>query len=118
EVRNRLVATRDWAEAALVDASHEGLRDRDDIYLEADALAEPFRLCYRSLVAAGDEVIANGRLADLLRRVATFGVALARLDVRQESNRHTAVLAAITVARGVGSYAEWDETRRVEFLVG
>jgi phosphoenolpyruvate carboxylase len=121
EVRNRLVATRDWAEAALREdgrASHEGLRDRDDIYLEAEALAEPLRLCYRSLVATGDEVIANGRLADLLRRVATFGVTLARLDLRQESDRHTAALAAITVARGLGSYAEWDEARRVEFLVG
>jgi len=118
EVRNRLAATRDWAEAALVDASHEGLRYRDDIYLEAEALAEPLRLCYRSLVAAGDEVIANGRLADLLRRVATFGVALARLDIRQESDRHTAALAAITVARGLGSYAEWDEQRRIDFLIG
>ena len=118
EVRNRLVATRDWAEAALVDASHEGLRYRDDIYLEAEALAEPLRLCYRSLVAAGDEVIANGRLADVLRRVATFGVALVRLDIRQESDRHTAALAAITVARGLGSYAEWDEQRRIDFLIG
>jgi phosphoenolpyruvate carboxylase len=121
EVRNRLVATRDWAEAALREdggASHEGLRHTDDIYLEAEALAEPLRLCYRSLVATGDEVIAHGRLADLLRRVATFGVTLARLDIRQESDRHTAALAAITVARGLGPYAEWDEARRVEFLVG
>ena len=120
-VRNRLVATRDWAEAALREdgrTSHEGLRDRDEIYLEAEALADPLRLCYRSLVATGDEVIANGRLADLLRRVATFGVTLARLDIRQESDRHTAALAAITVARDLGSYAEWDEARRVDFLVG
>ena len=117
EVRNRLVATRDWAEASLRDgASHEGSR-HDDIYLEAEALGEPLRLCYRSLVATGDEVIANGRLADLLRRVATFGVTLARLDIRQDSDRHTAALAAVTVARGLGSYAEWDEQRRVDFLV-
>src|SRR5262245_41553405 len=120
EVRNRLVATRDWAEAALREdahTSHEGVRERDEIYLEAEALAEPLRLCYRSLVATGDEVIANGRLADLLRRVATFGVTLARLDIRQESDRHTRVLAAMTVALGLGSYSEWDEARRIEFLV-
>ena len=120
EVRNRLAATRDWTEAALREnsaASHEGLRS-PDIYLEAEPLAEPLRLCYRSLVATGDEVIANGRLADLLRRVATFGVTLARLDIRQESDRHTAALAAITVARGLGSYAEWNEDRRLSFLVG
>src|SRR5262245_52544677 len=121
EVRNRLVATRDWAEEALGEdgrTSHEGVRERDEIYLKAESLAEPLRLCDRSLVATGDEVIANGRLADLLRRVAAFGVTLARLDIRQESDRHTAALAAITVARGLGSYAEWDEARRVEFLVG
>ena len=114
EVRNRLVATRDWTEAAL----REDLSPPAEVCLEAEALLDPLRLCYRSLVGTGDEVIANGRLADLLRRVATFGVTLARLDIRQESDRHTAALAAITVARGLGSYAEWDEQRRVDFLVG
>src|SRR4029079_7434379 len=88
------------------------------IYLQADALAAPLQLCYRSLVQTGDEVIANGRLADVWRRVATFGVTLARLDIRQESDKHTAALAAITTARGLGSYAEWEEARRIEFLVG
>jgi len=120
DVRNRLAATREWTEAALREdggASDEDLR-YGDVYLEAEALAEPLRLCYRSLVATGNEVIANGRLADLLRRVATFGVTLARLDIRQESDRHTAALAAITIARGLGAYAEWDEARRIEFLVG
>jgi phosphoenolpyruvate carboxylase len=114
EVRNRLVATREWTEAAL----RADVSPSNEVYLEAEALAEPLRLCYRSLVATGDEVIANGRLANLLRRVATFGVTLARLDIRQESDRHTAALAAITIARGLGSYAEWEEPRRIEFLVG
>jgi phosphoenolpyruvate carboxylase len=113
EVRTRLLATREWAETAL----GADVPPPDDVYLEAAALAEPLRLCHRSLIATGDEVIASGRLADLLRRVATFGVTLARLDIRQESDRHTAALAAITSARGLGSYAEWDEARRIEFLV-
>jgi phosphoenolpyruvate carboxylase len=113
EVRDRLVATREWTEAAL----RENVPPSDEVYLEAEALAEPLRLCHRSLVATGDEVIANGRLASLLRRVATFGLTLARLDIRQESDRHTAALAAVTAARGLGSYAEWDEVRRLEFLV-
>ena len=115
EVRTRLVATRDWVEAAL----GEDVPPSGDVYLETEALAEPLRVCYRSLVAVGDEVIANGRLADLLRRVSTFGVTLARLDIRQESDRHSAALAAMTMARGLGSVREeWDEARRVEFLVG
>ena len=112
-VRTRLLATREWLEAAL----REDVAPNADVYLEADALADPLRLCYRSLVATGDEVIANGRLADVLRRVATFGVTLARLDIRQESDRHTAALTAITSARGLGSYVDWDEPKRIEFLV-
>jgi phosphoenolpyruvate carboxylase len=114
DVRRRLLATREWVEAAL----REDVPPADAVYLEAQTLAEPLRLCYRSLVATGDEVIANGRLADLLRRVATFGLTLARLDLRQESDRHTQALAVITSARGIGSYVEWDEARRLEFLVG
>ena len=113
EVRARLLATREWAETAL----RADVPAPDDVYLEAETFAEPLRLCHRSLIATGDEVIASGRLSDLLRRVATFGVTLARLDIRQESDRHTAVVAAITSARGLGSYAEWDEARRIEFLV-
>ena len=113
DVRARLLATREWVELAL----REDISPADTVYLEAESLAEPLRLCYRSLVATGDDVIANGRLADLLRRVATFGLTLARLDVRQESDRHTQALAAITSARGLGSYGEWDEPRRLEFLV-
>ena len=85
--------------------------------LEAEALAEPLRLCYESLVATGDAIIADGRLADVLRRVAAFGVVLARLDIRQEARRHAEALDAITRALGVGSYAEWDEAARLDFLV-
>ncbi|HXD20883.1 MAG TPA: phosphoenolpyruvate carboxylase [Vicinamibacterales bacterium] len=114
DVRTRLLATRDWVEAAL----GKDIPPPDEAYLEADAFAEPLRLCHRSLAAAGDEVIAGGRLADLLRRVATFGLTLARLDIRQESDRHAETLAAITRARGIGSYSDWDEARRVEFLAG
>jgi phosphoenolpyruvate carboxylase len=114
QVRNRLVATREWIESSL----NDDVAPPDDVYVKAGELGEPLWHCYRSLVAMGDDVIANGRLADLLRRVATFGVTLARLDIRQESDRHTEALEAITTARGLGSYAEWDEPRRIEFLAG
>ena len=62
-------------------------------------------------------LIAGGRLTDVLRRVATFGVTLATIDIRQASDRHTEALDAITRALGLGSYAEWDESKRLEFLV-
>jgi phosphoenolpyruvate carboxylase len=82
-----------------------------------DDLAADLRLCHRSLEATGQRLIADGRLTDVLRRVAAFGVTLARLDVRQDSARHTEALTAITSALGLGSYADWDEAARLAFLL-
>ena len=49
-------------------------RCRSDCALVTDDdLAEPLRLCDRSLRAVGNDLIADGRLADVLRRVAAFG---------------------------------------------
>ncbi|KAI3917668.1 hypothetical protein MKW98_021430 [Papaver atlanticum] len=50
--------------------------------------------------------IADGSLLDFLRQVSTFGLSLVRLDVRQESDRHTDVMDAITNHLGIGSYRE------------
>jgi phosphoenolpyruvate carboxylase len=79
-------------------------------------LFEPLELCDRSLVATGQELVAAGRLSDVLRRVATFGQTLVRLDIRQHAERHVQALDAVTRHLGTGSYAEWNEDRRVTFL--
>ena len=79
--------------------------------------AEPLRLCYRSLCETNNGVIARGRLADVLRRVAAFGVTLVRLDVRQEAERHTEAIDAISRHLGLGSYESWSEERRIDFLL-
>jgi phosphoenolpyruvate carboxylase len=60
--------------------------------------------------------IADGALVDTIRRVASFGVVLMPLDVRQESTRHTEALDAITKYLGIGSYAQWDEKTRRNWL--
>jgi phosphoenolpyruvate carboxylase len=77
---------------------------------------EPLLLCHRSLQDTGNGIIADGRLTDVLRRFAAFGLTLLRLDVRQEAERHTEAIDAITRALGLGEYACWTEPRRVEFL--
>src|SRR4030095_11057509 len=38
-------------------------------------------------------------------------------DVRQEAERHTEAIDAMTRALGLGEYATWPEGRRVDFLV-
>ena len=113
-VRSRLVSTRAWIEAAL--RQDQPLAPSADVYLDASSFAHPLRLCHASLVEQGNTRIAEGRLTDILRRVAVFGLVLARLDIRQESDRHTEALDAITRALGVGSYAQWDEDQRLAFL--
>jgi phosphoenolpyruvate carboxylase len=113
-VRDRLAATRAWDEASL--RSDDAVTPDAGVYVASDDLADDLRLCHRSLDSTGYGVIGAGRLTDLLRRVAAFGVTLARLDIRQDSARHTEAIAAITSALGLGSYAEWDEDARLAFL--
>ncbi len=114
-VRDRLEATRDLAEEALAESEPKltGVAP----YLAAAELAEPLELCFRSLMSTGNEGLAAGRLTDILRRVATFGVTLARLDVRQEADRHTEAVDWVTRAAGLGGYAEMNERDRQQVLI-
>lgn len=90
---------------------------RGGIYQSRHELREALMLCYQSLVDSGDELIAEGRLTDIIRRLDVFGLTIFRLDIRQEADRHTDALDAITRYLGMGSYAEWDEIRRQTFLL-
>ena len=114
-VRARLLATREWIEASL--RSEADITPGSDVYIEAADFAAALDLSHRSLEATGHGLIAAGRLTDVLRRVSAFGITLARLDIRQEAARHTDALAAITSALGLGSYADWDEQTRLNFLL-
>ncbi|VAI88948.1 unnamed protein product [Triticum turgidum subsp. durum] len=78
---------------------------------------EPLELCYRSLCDCGDKTVADGSLLDFLRQVSTFGLSLVKLDIRQESDRHTDALDAITAHLGIGSYRSWPEEKRQEWLL-
>ena len=62
-------------------------------------------------------IIANGQLLDTLRRVKCFGVPLVRIDLRQESTRHTEAIAEITRYLGLGDYESWSEADKQAFLI-
>lgn len=113
QLRERLRATRAWAERAI----HSGEEPGAEVLQDNRELLEPLQLCYRSLQACGMGVIADGDLLDTLRRAATFGLFLARLDVRQDSTRHARAMSEITEYLGLGNYGEWDESVRQEFLL-
>ncbi len=113
EARDRLANTKARMEALL-----EGRSPSDEeCYTRADELRDVLLLCYRSLCAVGQQSVAHGRLLDTIRRLSCFGLTMARLDIRQESSRHTDALSAITRHLDLGDYAEWPEEKRQEFLI-
>ncbi|MBI2943909.1 MAG: phosphoenolpyruvate carboxylase [Candidatus Wallbacteria bacterium] len=109
----KLAATKRRIEDLLAGGQSDGALPLE----RAEELWEPLELCYRSLCAVGAGHVAGGRLLDLLRRLACFGVTLVRVDLRQEADRHARTLDAVTRYLGLGSYCEWTEPRRQEFLV-
>ncbi|KAG5597569.1 hypothetical protein H5410_038801 [Solanum commersonii] len=115
DVRDKLYHTRERARQLLSNGFSE--IPEEATYTNIEQFLEPLELCYRSLCACGDRPIADGSLLDFLRQVSTFGLSLVRLDIRQESDRHTDVLDAITQHLEIGSYREWSEERRQEWLL-
>ncbi|GAB0059898.1 MULTISPECIES: phosphoenolpyruvate carboxylase [Pseudomonas] len=112
-LRERLRATRNWANASL----SETLPAPEAVLRDNRELLDPLLLCFQSLHECGMGVIADGPLLDCLRRAVTFGLFLVRLDVRQDSSRHCAAMTEITDYLGLGRYEEWDEQARIDFLL-
>ncbi|WP_323845843.1 phosphoenolpyruvate carboxylase [Microbulbifer magnicolonia] len=113
EVRDRLRATR-----AQMEARVNGQPEPQGAGFTSGAqLFEELSLIDRSLRAVGLAAIADGQLKDTLRRLNCFGITLLRLDIRQESTRHTDALDAITRYLGLGGYADWDEAQKQQFLL-
>ncbi|NOI58402.1 phosphoenolpyruvate carboxylase [Vibrio coralliilyticus] len=81
-----------------------------------EQLWEPLYACYQSLHECGMGIIADGSLLDTLRRIKAFGVHLVRLDIRQESTRHSDALSELTRYLGIGDYNQWSEQDKIAFL--
>ncbi|KAJ1570096.1 hypothetical protein HK096_001732 [Nowakowskiella sp. JEL0078] len=84
---------------------------------EISEILDPLQECYNSLIQTGDNIIADGRLRDLIVRLGSFGLTLVKLDIRQESERHKEAIDAITTWLEMGSYSEWPEEEKQEFLL-
>ncbi|KAL6190250.1 hypothetical protein ACLB2K_036648 [Fragaria x ananassa] len=113
-LRVQLMKTQRRLELLLEDLPCDS--DPLDYYHTSDQLLEPLIKCHESLQECGSGVLADGRLTDLIRRVATFGMVLMKLDLRQESGRHAETLDAVTKYLDMGTYSEWDEEKKLEFL--
>lgn len=92
----------------LVEKRKRGYATEQEFY--ADLL-----LIQSSLIKHGDRLVAEGKLKDLLRLVETFGFYLVKLDIRQESTRHTQAVTELLSLREI-DYANLDEQQRCQLL--
>lgn len=120
EIRDRLNHTRNTLHHLLENPGlnvRQALAHESACYTDTDELVDMLKLCYTSLTSQGDNHIANAKLLDVIRQARTFGLALCRLDIRQESTKHNDAMDAIISYLGLGSYKEWSEEQRMSFLV-
>ena len=109
QLRERLIITRQWSISKNSPPKEAVLTRRE--------LFEPLKVCYDSLVECGMEIIAEGLLKETLIRIASFGVTLVDLDIRQNAEKHTDLLNALTEYLELGSYSLWPEKARQDFLI-
>ena len=119
----KLILTQKWAEqeqqllhgSAGVDVHFDRI-SIDDIYITKKSLTEDLMMMHRSLCATNNSVMADGFLSDILRNVSAFGLTLVPLDIRQESDLHEEAIDSITRFLGLGSYSQWDEETKLNWL--
>lgn len=87
-------------------------------YETSDDLMAELRLVYDSLVESRGELIAQGSVAQLMRRVACFGFKLATMDIREDAGRvHDVIAALYERLEGTGSdYSAMDRPARTKLL--
>ncbi|KAM9984161.1 hypothetical protein ACTFIZ_003841 [Dictyostelium cf. discoideum] len=89
-----------------------------ETFENADEILQVLQVCYDSLVEVGAKEVADGRLLDNIRRLKSFGLTLSKMDIRQESTRHSDVINCVTEYLGLGTYNDWDEPKKQSFLIG
>ncbi len=103
QVKHRIAGHKATGVEYAYRSEHEFL---DDLYVIRD-----------SLRSHHDANLAGGKLKDLIRLAETFGFYLAKLDIRQESNRHSEAVAEVLQQAGSEThYLELDETARLKLL--
>ena len=91
--------------------------EAQDLITDINQIKHPIEVCYRSLLKCNMKVVADGLLLDVLHRINSFGLRLAKLDVRQDSSRHGDVFSELTRYLGLGDYNQWQEQDKQAFLL-
>jgi len=91
--------------------------DRNEhCYESCQQFLNDLNLIRNSLISHGDFSAANGQLKDLIRLAETFGFHMLKLDIRQESTRHSEAVHEILQVAGVADYQSLPEKSRLQFL--
>jgi phosphoenolpyruvate carboxylase len=89
-------------------------------YLGSGTLIRDLEIMQRSLAAHHGELVANGRIAEIIRTVSAFGLHLATMDVREHAEAHHQVLGQLFDRLGEldGPYASLSRADRTDLLIG
>ncbi len=90
--------------------------DEKKLIQNKNEITLPLREVRNSLKANRGEHIANADLLDLMRRVRCFGINLARLDIRQEADRHEKLLNEIFKKKKNINYSSLTEGEKIKLL--
>ena len=90
--------------------------DHKKLLSNTDEILTPLRVVRDSLIQNQSQNIAEGDLLDLIRRARCFGINLAKLDIRQESSRHTKLISEIIKKKYNKDYLSWNESEKLAFL--
>ncbi len=90
--------------------------DENKLIQNKNEITLPLREVRKSLKANRGEYIANADLLDLMRRVRCFGINLARLDIRQEADKHKKLLNEIFKKKKNIKYSSLTEIEKIKLL--
>ena len=90
--------------------------DENKLLKDKYEIINPLREVRTSLNMNKGQHIANADLLDLIRRVRCFGINLARLDIRQESDRHEKLLSEIFKKKNKINYSQLPEEKKIKLL--
>jgi phosphoenolpyruvate carboxylase len=113
-IRAKLARTRTRLRAG-DGAEHDPATD----YLGASGLVADLELLRGSLTEHGGRLVAEGRVADLVRTVSAMGLHLATMDIREHADalHHTIAALADPLRETARSYGELDRSQRAAWLV-
>ena len=112
-LRDKMRKTHVLIKEHLVDKK---ILDQKKLLSTKEEILIPLRIVRKSLEENQSENIANSDLLDLMRRVKCFGINLAKLDIRQESSRHSQLISEIVKNKYRSNYSNWNESEKLYFL--